>query len=288
MKIKPDCLPCILRMALQTARLSGQDERGQKTILEKTIDLLDKITWNETPPEIAYRLHRIIRRLTGIQDPFKELKIKSTETALRLYPVMMKAVEESEDKLEAAVRISVAGNIIDFAAHDSPDLESTIREVFKKEFKINDYELFREKVLKSESLLFFLDNAGETVTDRILIETMLSVRRKPFEKITLVAKGGPIINDATVEDTLMAGLKNLPNAVFKTVSNGEEGTGPRPRDPEIDKWIEGHDLVISKGQGNYEVLNQKRGLFFILIAKCRPIAEALKVKIGDIIIKYNP
>ncbi len=96
---------------------------------------------------------------------------------------------------------------------------------------------------------------------------------------------GPIVNDATIEDALYIGLDKLPNIEFRKVSSGEPGTGPERSSPEVLSWIRDHDLVISKGQGNYEDLSDVEGVYFLLVAKCPVVAEDLGVRVGDIVIK---
>jgi len=164
-------------------------------------------------------------------------------------------------------------------------LEKTVTEVLKKSFAIDDYQWLRKNLSDAETLLFFADNAGEIVFDKLLIETFLEF--KNLEKIRFIIKGGPIINDATLEDAIYVGFCDLPNVEFLTVSNGETGTGPERSSQMVKYWIKNHDLVISKGQGNYEGLSEHAGLFFLLIAKCPVIASDLGVEVGDIILKYK-
>jgi len=114
------------------------------------------------------------------------------------------------------------------------------------------------------------------------------LKEKRFERIRFVVKGGPIINDATLEDAIYMGLGVLPNVEFLTVSNSEVGTGPKRSSQKVKGWIEEHDLVISKGQGNYESLSEHHGIFFMLIAKCPVIASDLDVDAKDIVLRYRP
>lgn len=288
MRLKPECVPCMLRMALQTARLSSNSGEVHRKVMEGALRILGSTGWDLTPPEAAIRLHREIRRITGVMDPFAGLKKRSNEAAARLLQKMREIVEGSGDRLETAVRLAAAGNVMDFAAFDSPDLESAINEALTRPFAIYDYPIFRRRVKFSETFLYFLDNAGEIYSDRLLIEEMIRARGEAFKKISLVVKGGPIINDATMEDALKAGLHLLPNTRFLQVSNGEDGSGPEPRSSEIDGWIGGHELVLAKGQGNYEVLEEKGGVFFLLMAKCGPVAESLGVNVGDFVFRYSP
>lgn len=115
----------------------------------------------------------------------------------------------------------------------------------------------------SENLLFFTDNTGEIVLDKLLVETFLEA--KNFEKIRFFVKGGPIINDATFEDAVYVCLCDLSNVEILMLSNGEAGTGPERSSKTVKRWIKKHDLIISKGQGNYEGLSEHNGLFFLLM-----------------------
>jgi uncharacterized protein with ATP-grasp and redox domains len=202
-----------------------------------------------------------------------------------MYPALKKLIEESNDPLRTAVRLAIAGNIIDFGPLQDFNLEKTIEEVLSRPFSVDDYEQLKEKILKAETLLYFTDNAGEIVFDKLLVETTLKIKK--LEKIRFAVKGGPIINDATIEDAKYISLSDLPNVEFLEMSNGEPGKWPDRNSQTVKNWITEHDLVISKGQGNYEGLSEHSGLFFLLIAKCPVIASDLGVKVGDIILRYK-
>jgi len=285
MKLNLDCIPCFQRQALQAVRfISDDEELHQKVLREVTKKLLES-NWNSTPPQLAHEVHKIVKRITKENDPYKEVKRESNDLVLKMYPALKAKVKESNDPLRTAVRLAIAGNIIDFGPLQEFNLEETIREVLKKKFAIDDYEKLKEKLKDAETLLFFTDNAGEIVLDKLLVETFLEAKK--LEKIRFVVKGGPIINDATFEDAVYIGLCDLPNVEFLTLSNGETGTGPERSSQTAKNWITKHDLVISKGQGNYEGLSEHNGLFFMLMAKCPVIASDLNVKVGDIILKYK-
>jgi uncharacterized protein with ATP-grasp and redox domains len=285
MKLNLDCIPCFQRQALQAVRfISDNEELHEKVLREVTKNLLES-DWNLTPPELAHKVHRIVRSVTNENDPYKEVKKKSNDLVLKMYPALKAKVEESKDPLRTAVRFAIAGNIIDFGPLQEFNLEEAIKEVLKKKFAIDDYEKLKEKLKDAETLLFFADNAGEIGFDKLLIETFLEA--KSVEKISFVVKGGPIINDATLEDSTYMGLCDLPNVEFLALSNGETGTGPERNSREVKRWIRNHDLVISKGQGNYEGLSENDGLFFLLMAKCPVISSDLGVEVGDIVLKYK-
>ena len=285
MKLNLDCIPCFQRQALQAMRFISNDEELHEKVLREVTKKLLKSDWDLTPPELAHEVHRIVRSVANEKDPYKEVKKESNDLVLKMYPALKEKVHESKDPLRTAVRLAIAGNIIDFGPLQEFNLEKTISEVLKKKFAIDDYEKLKEKLEDAETLLFFADNAGEIGFDKLLIETLLET--KSFEKISFVVKGAPIINDSTLEDAAYMGLCDLPNVEFLKLSSGEAGTGPERNSQEVKRWIRKHDLVISKGQGNYEDLSENDGLFFLLMAKCPVIASDLGAKVGDIILKYK-
>jgi len=285
MKLNLDCIPCFQRQALQAARFISNDEELHQKVLREVMKKLLETNWNLTPPELAHEVHRIVKNVTNEKDPYERAKKESNDLVLNWYPALKKKIEKSKDPLRTAVRIAIAGNIIDFGALEKYNIEKTIKKVLKEKFAIDDYKKLKENIDKATTLLFFADNAGEIVLDKLLIETI--IERKKLDKISFVVKGGPIINDATLEDAAYLGLFELPKVEFLKMSNGEAGTGPERNSETVKFWIKNHDLVISKGQGNYEGLSEHDGLFFMLIAKCSVIASDLDAKVGDIILKYK-
>jgi uncharacterized protein with ATP-grasp and redox domains len=285
LKLNLDCIPCFLRQALQAVRFISDDEDLHQKVLREVAKELLESNWNATPPELAHKVHRIVKRLTNESDPYKKAKRESNNSVLKMYPALKKHIEESDDPLRTAVRLAIAGNIIDFGPLQDFNLEKTIKEVLCRSFSIDDYEQLKEKILNAKTLLYFTDNAGEIVFDKLLVETILKIKK--LEKIRFAVKGGPIINDATIEDAKYISLSDLPNVEFLEMSNGEPGKWPDRNSQTVKKWIKKHDLVISKGQGNYEGLSEHNGLFFLLIAKCPVIASDLGVKVGDIILRYK-
>jgi len=285
MKLNLDCIPCFQRQALQAVRFISDDEKLHERVLREVAKKLLESNWDSTPPELAHQVHSIVKRITNENDPYKEVKKESNDLVLKIYPELKQKVKKSRDPLRTAVRLAIAGNIIDFGVPQEFNLEETIREVLKKKFAIDDYKKLKEKLKDAETLLFFVDNAGEIGLDKLLVETFLETKK--LEKIDFVVKGGPIINDATLEDAVYMGLDRLPNSEFLAISNGEVGTGPARSSQTVKRWIREHDLVISKGQGNYEGLSEHNGLFFMLMVKCPIIASDLGVEVGDIILEYK-
>jgi len=260
-----------------------------ESVVKEVMKYLLSVKWSIPSMLLAPQLYSIVRRITGSHDPYYKVKKLSNEIMLSLYNDFERVVRESSDPLLTALKIAAAGNIIDFGALsynvNVNSIKRSIYNVLTKDFKINDYKVFRERLEKAKTLLYFFDNAGEIVLDKLLIETILQIRS--LDKIVFVVKGGPLINDATVDDLREVGLDRIERAEVKTVSNGDPGTGYSMSSPEILKWIKESDIVIAKGQGNYELFSSVRGVFFLLIVKCSVVARHLNVNIGDIVLKYS-
>lgn len=279
MKTYLDCYPCFLRQALSAARRVGASEAVQQTILSKTMVVLQALPARSTPPEIAYKVHQIVRQETATVDPYKLAKDQATDEALALYPVLKKKVATAVDPLEIAVRIAIAGNIIDLGVSDNYDIKTTLNRVLTQPFAINDLPALRQALSECRSVLYLADNAGETVFDRVLIETL----NKP---VTYVVKGGPIINDATREDAISAGI----DQIAELIDNGSQAPGMlfEQCSAFFLQRFEQAELVIAKGQANYESLSEKPApLFFLLQAKCNVIARDLGIAEMDIVIKQQ-
>ena len=279
MKTYLDCFPCFLRQALEAARMAGADEERQRLILDRTMALLQDASLESKPPEIGDGVHRIVRQLTGDDDPYAAVKAESTREALRLYPRLKALVAEDGDRLERAIRIAIAGNVIDFATGADFDIKEGLERILNQPFAINDIAAFRKALSEARSVLYLGDNAGETVFDRVLIEAL-------DVPVIYAVKGGPIINDATVDDALAAGL----DEVAEVVSTGSDAPGTilSRCSAEFRALYERAELVIAKGQANYETLSGEGGrLFFLLKVKCPVIARDIGAPVGSIVLKQG-
>jgi uncharacterized protein with ATP-grasp and redox domains len=272
-----DCYPCFLRQALDAARYAGADDDQQRAILNLVLDTLRSVDAASTPPEIGDAIHRIVRLETGGGDPYARPKEEATRQALALYHRLKTLIAEAPDPVAVAVRLAIAGNIIDLAPGSPYDLWETVERVLDQPFAIDDSRAFRRALDSTDALLYLADNAGETVFDRVLIES-LEVR------VTYAAKGGPVLNDATVDDAIAAGLEQ----VAEVVSTGSDapGTVLRTCSAEFRRRYEKAQMIVAKGQANYETLSGEGDrLFFLLQTKCPVIADDVGVSVGSIVIK---
>ena len=276
MRASLDCYPCFFIQTLRTARMATSDEKTILQILHEVSTTLPRIPFNVTPPEIGREVYRIISQRTGMEDPYKEVKDRCIREALSLYPELKRLVESSEDRLMTAVRLAIAGNVIDFGTDSSFDLTEELETILSQDFAVNHFKKFCEVLKQARNILYLADNAGETVFDRLLIEEM----DKP---VIYVVREMPIINDATREDALLSGL----DKVSEITSSGCDtpGTILKFCSDEFLETYRSANLIISKGQGNYEALSdEERPLFFLLKVKCQVVARDLGVKNGSIIL----
>ncbi|MBS3781291.1 MAG: DUF89 family protein [Candidatus Thermoplasmatota archaeon] len=279
MKSNLDCIPCFLRQALEASRMATDDEEVQREVLDEVMDILKDLELeSKKPPKIGKYVHRAVKEITDTQDPYKKIKEEQNEEALEIYPKLEEKVESAKDRFLTAVKIAIAGNIIDLGPGHEIDLEEEVEEVLSKELSIDHYDEFRENLERSETIFYLGDNVGEIVFDKILL------RELGDKEIFYFVKGAPKINDAMAIDAKKAGIDEY--AKVDVVGDGRPGTGPERDSPEFIERMQEADLVISKGQGNYEALSETpANIFFLLKAKCPVIADDLGVDVGDIILK---
>ncbi len=279
MKTSLECFPCILHQAIKTSKLATQDIAQIKDIIDKTGAMLKEMDMMLPPPELSTRMYHCISEVTGVLDPYASIKFAHIEEANKIYDEMKKIVFDSEDPLLTAVRLSIAGNVIDLGVDAEFDLKSDIEKILAQDFAIFDYEQFKSDLFSAKRILFLGDNSGETVFDKLLIEVI----DKP---VVYAVRASPIINDATLKEARLSGL----HEVSELISSGSPAPGTILSMCN-ERFLELYDdaeIVISKGQGNYEGLSDREeNIYFLLKAKCKVIAEHLEVETGDIVLKSS-
>ncbi len=289
MKTRLDCIPCFLRQALDTARLAGASFEKQKRIVFEVAEHLGYVSLRASPPEIAQEIYTIVNTRTGRKDPYRKIKEQSTALALRVYPLLQRNIASCENRLSRAVELAVAGNIIDYGVRNSLDISGELKKILKtkgslfggSKSELLHYRAFQSKARESRNILYLADNAGETVFDRLLIEELK--RLDPGKEIIYAVRESPIINDALAEDAYSAGIQN----VATVISSGSNAPGTilSACTEEFRKLFADADMVISKGQGNFETLSEeKKPIFFLLKAKCAVVAGHIGCNVGDVLL----
>ncbi|TAN45055.1 MAG: DUF89 family protein [Nitrospirae bacterium] len=275
MNVHIDCFPCFLKQTLIAARLGTDDLQLQERIIKGVLDEIGATDMGRPPAYSTTFLHRKIRSILG-KDPFKENKSEYNRKALDLYPALKEMVRDAKDPLWTASRLAIAGNIIDFGIYSSVDIEGAVQRALETPLAVDDYAELRGSLDDCDEVLYLLDNAGEIVFDRILIEQL----RALGIKVRAVAKGMPVLNDATLYDAEEIGL----TGVCEVIDNGSDCIGTiLDMTPErFRKEFENARIIISKGQGNFETLYTTGGpasnsgkIFFLLQSKCEVVSREL-------------
>lgn len=310
MRTSPDCLPCFTRQATYAASLATVSPALQKKIVRKAAMIMAAFDLKLSPPENAVFLYRMIAELTGNGDIFAELKINSNQTALATLPALENIIDQSAEPLRTAALLAIAGNIIDYGSRHDFDLHQALDQCLGRVLAIDDLNEFRSDLLQARNILYLGDNCGELAFDRLLIKQWQPpvaensergenagggecVSLGQFKRATTFAvKEKPIINDALHADARTCGLDRF----CRIISNGTAcpGTPLANCSPEFRKAFGSADLIISKGQGNFETLSETAGpIYFFLMAKCGVVARHLahcaklpenSIKIGDLIL----
>lgn len=285
MKVTADCIPCYLNQSLNAMAKGGWPEDKREEVLLDLLPLIGSLDSRMTPAEnSSLVLHRLVQ-VMGNRDPFKKAKSESNQKALQHLPRLRTMVSQAEDPLRLAIKFAVAGNVVDMGIFDRYDLAGAIRDVLESEFTKNDYPAFRDRLEQARKLLIIGDNSGEVVFDRLLVETLAEAGLE----VVYGVKGNFILNDATLEDAAEAGL----HEVCLVITNGNNylGTVAEKCSEEFLQVYREADLVISKGQANYESLEGTElagdKTFFLLKAKCPVVAKHLGAATGDIVFIQN-
>lgn len=277
------CIPCLKRQAGDAIALATADPGLRVETMLKVVDVIAGLPMDQPPPSMAGSIHRLIREETGAIDPYAQVKKRATDMALRLEASLRARIKDAPDPFEAAVRFAIAGNILDFAAFthiDDTQLERSFQEASAKPLPSSEIERLKSAVATAGSILYIGDNAGETVFDRLLIEHL------PAGAVTYAVKAGPVINDATYADALAAGIQEV--ACIVDTGSDMPGTMLKECSPDFLKLFEVAEVIIAKGQANYETLcDAPREVFFLTQVKCATIASAMEATLGQWIVRLK-
>lgn len=279
MKTHYDCVPCMLNGLINLFKQGIIEEKYQEAVIKESMKYYSTLDFNQSPLKVNRDLHSIVRKISENTDPYKPLKDKYNNKALSYHSKYEAMANSSENPFNFALKLAIAGNIIDFGPAHKFSVEETIERVLNSKFKNDDSDKLFNEVKKADKILYLLDNTGEIVFDSIFLKVL------NHPNITLAVRHSPILNDATLEDIALIGLDKK----YKIITNGDNAPGTLLShvSEEFLEIFNTTDLIISKGQGNYEGLNavKDKNIFFLLMAKCSIIAEELGVKLGDSVIK---
>ncbi|MBA7613723.1 hypothetical protein ES703_20979 [subsurface metagenome] len=282
MKLDLECIPCYIRQALEATRMATNDKKLQEKILRKCLISASKFDTHDIGFLTHYRIHKIIKKVAPGGDPYRDEKQKFNNICLSMTDKIKQIIAESNIPFETSLRIALAGNIIDLGPGinlNADIIRRVIEQALSQQLDKDKIKMLKEEISFRKKILYIGDNAGEIVFDKFFIEHL------PKNKITYVVRGKPAMNDATMEDAKMVGMHNIVRVITTGVDIPAAALPLCSKD--FLNEYENSDLVIAKGQGNYEALsNEKKNIFFLLKIKCPVVARDFynEYKVGDIVV----
>jgi hypothetical protein len=278
------CLPCFVAQAIAALERCGLDEPTFQETMRAVFGELARVDFTAPPPATVRNLYRLIRQATGTTDPYAVEKQHSNRLAFSLAEKFREQIESSEGGFTARLKLALAANSIDYGRYgrlQEGDVLEAMETALAAPVDPDAAAALRQAVAEAERILYLCDNAGEIVFDRLLIEVL------PTEKITAVVRGAAVINDATLEDAREVGLTE----VVQVMGNGSDAPGTllATCSPAFLERFSDADLVIAKGQGNFETLSETSGkrIFFLLKVKCPLIARDIGAPTGRLVVKHH-
>jgi uncharacterized protein with ATP-grasp and redox domains len=279
MNIQLECIPCTLNGYLRLVRAGLVPEAYQEVILRRMLHLFSTMDYNQSPPVLGSRMHAMIREALDHPDPYHQIKEEYNHMMMDHYAKFESMVRRSVDPFDMAMRMAIAGNVIDFGSQVQMDIMNTLHRVMDAELAIDHSRQLRLDLEQAESLLYIGDNCGEIVLDKLFL-SMLDVPLKYF-----AVRNSPIINDVTYEDAILTGM----DQVAKIISTGDHSPGAvwASTSAQFRQVFSNADVVISKGQGNLEGLLDvtHAKIYFLLVTKCDLIARRVGTGKEEFIVK---
>lgn len=276
----PECLTCNLNSMLKIMREYNLSDKETERIFMETFKQVAQMDFSFTPVEIGRILGKIVSREMGVKDLFREKKVESNNELIQVYDELKEIIEKSDNKVLTALKLSVAGNTIDVGPGHHIDINGTMKNVLKHDFAIDDFNLLLDELKNAKTLLYIGDNCGETVLDKLCMEYL------NIPEIVYVVRSEPALNDVTMKEAEEIGLSKVAKVI-----EGTDGPGAilNQSTEEFQHYFKNADVIISKGQGNFEGLSDlKRRIYFLLIAKCDVISKYIGVEKGSFLcIKNN-
>jgi len=280
-----ECLPCLLNQGIRVARRYLENEEEQRTLLKSIIAEIAVMDNNVSAPYIAHKIQRALKEILENPDPYQKEKRYFNQEMLKLEGDFYALVESAVNPLDIALKLAAAGNIIDFGpGYDlsRDNVLKTIKESMEKDYSQEVFVSLASALKDADKLLYLGDNAGEIVFDKIFIRTIKECY--PHLQIDFATRGEPIMNDITEEDAYMVGIDEYAHII----NNGTDIPGTileHCSDSFVNVFNEA-DVIISKGQGNFESLygNGYNNLYYIFLCKCDLFMDRFGARRNDLVL----
>ncbi len=287
MKMHDKCLPCVVNQVIKVANITGMDTKAKEELLREVFAYLSKMDFEITTPEIIGEVFGVIKKHANNPDPYKETRNHYNTLFLRLLPEFEGKMEQADNAFQLAVRYAIVGNIIDFNPIHNTLLED-IYDCFDKmeqlELAIDDSRMLMEDILSAKVLLYLGDNCGEICMDKLLLKKIKE--QNPDVRLLFGVRGEPVVNDSIAEDAYAVGIDEYAEIIDN--GDGSLGTVLKRTSTEFKDAYRQADVIIAKGQANYECLSEEnKNIYFLLMTKCDVIAKDINVEENKMICMKN-
>jgi uncharacterized protein with ATP-grasp and redox domains len=288
MKTSIECMECNVKQLIKVSNFINVSSKDKEIAAKRLFKHLSNVSYEKTNPEIMGESFQIFQEVFKQENPYKEIKSSYNKFLLNMEKTIREMINESDSPLDVALRVAVIGNIIDFGARHTFSKEEVLKRLNKAseiQFAKDDSEQLFNSLKTAKTSLYIGDNCGEIVMDKLFIETM----KKHYKEldVTFAVRGGPILNDVTVDDFHEVNMGEV--ASFISSENAVPGTILKDSSLAFQKCFQNADIVIAKGQGNFESLSSvyRNNLYLIFMSKCDYVSKTANVKTMDFVIKEN-
>ncbi len=285
MKLSVECLPCLINQAVRLVKLHLDNEDVQRSLVKKIMLEIGASEDGACAPYMAHKIQQVLRDALQNPDPYKEIKLYYNTEMLKLEKEFSGLIGAADDRLGTALKLAAAGNIIDFGpGHNISKAEvlKVLNQTLVKEFDRETFASLKSDLQAARKLLYLGDNAGEIVFDKMFIRAIKA--EYPDLQVDFSTRGGPAMNDVTEGDAYFVGMDTCAHII----NNGADipGTVLEHCSDSFKRAFAGADVVIAKGQGNFESLyGVGRGsLYYIFLCKCNLFVERCGARKNDIML----
>ncbi|MGM0470848.1 MAG: damage-control phosphatase ARMT1 family protein [Bacillota bacterium] len=282
MDLRLDCLPCIMRQTLESCRMVTNNQELIREVINQYAQLIPQLEAEKKAPEIVGQVQQLIKKQTGVADPYQEFKQRHLELAKGVYPAVKELITAADDSLQTALIMAATGNAIDAGLFAEVDVAEEVKKAMDCKFIVDDVAIFKEQLARADKILILGDNTGEAIFDKLLIEELHQYQ----VEIIYATRAAPVLNDVTIQEAKEVGL----DQVSELISSGckTPGTVLKQATQQFKQEFKMADIILSKGQGNLEGLSLAQApIFFLLKAKCNLVARILEVNQGDLVFKFK-
>jgi len=286
MKLNFNCLPCLVNQVVRVANMTQADNK--ELLFKKVFTRLGELDFTESNSEIVGITFDILREHLGNDDPYMQTRAYYNKLFLDMMDSFAHRIECASNPFEQSVKFAIIGNIIDFNPIHNKSLDDIMKFFESSEdsaLTINHISKMNLDIANSKTLLYLGDNCGEICLDKLLIRQIKACN--PDIDIFFGVRGKPVVNDAIETDAYFVGMDEY----AKIINNGDDslGTVIHRISPEFKKVYNEADIIISKGQANYESLSEEyhKNIYFLLVAKCDIIAKDIGVPLQSLICMNN-